>query len=277
MSSNAIRKSQRNNYLCQVCKSRATINAHLIPKVFVKELSVRPGSNEVHILSRSDVDLKKVSRTGEQSRSLLCDVCDGVLEKYEHDAYHLLRELRAINLNVSNKSSFDLLEGVYKSDTPFNTDIIRFACGIIWKYASLPATDLLRIDIGVSREFCKQAAFDKGIISEQIGVCIIRDLFSAFVGRPQEVFYVATPALGHIGYSSLVPAAWFVVGGFTIYVKLGKNSTDFVPGDLWLEPSKNTCFLVDKRFLRRNLEVIGETFKVRDELYFLNRKALKLE
>lgn len=266
--------SQTSVPLCQVCKERAAIRAHLIPEAFVKEIYYSAKADEKHIIVHNDKGFKISSTTGRYERDLLCGECDGRLGAYEDAALRLMKRLRQIRIGRKSGSDSTISPGLYHFRVPEADSLIRFACGILWKYASIASSNPAFVDVGDLREVFEHICFSRAEIPASIDVFIERDLFSyAAFGDPNDVYYYATPSIGTQGGQRM---AWFSVGGFIIYVRLDEGGhSDFAPKRCWLKGRKACSFLVSMRSLYTNSDIARSIGVTSDDLARLNRKIAR--
>lgn len=256
---------------CRICSSVPTIKAHLIPEAFVKEIYHSPKSDEKHMIVFNETRYKSASNTGRYERGILCGQCDGLLGKYEDSALELIKRLRRIKIGRKSGTESMISPGLYPFRVPTPDVILRFACGILWKYASVDPNTPGHLRIGDMKERLEDICFRNGAIPDSIDVFLERDLFSycAFAD-PMDVYYYATPSLNIRGGRL---TAWFSLGGFIVYVRLDDRGTsDYAPKRAWLRGRKSCSFVVNMRsiFVNRGIaESIGYTS---EDLARLNRR-----
>jgi len=120
---------------CLRCNATSTIRAHLIPQVFAREVRDQATDHAV-VFKNGKI---RPTKNGLFDDHLLCSKCDGHLGKYEQFAFDALKFLRASTVNS--------LGSAIEVDGLDTDKMLRFACGLVWKYAST-RTDLGRINIG---------------------------------------------------------------------------------------------------------------------------------
>ena len=259
---------------CRICGERKTIRAHLIPQAFVKEIYFDSKSDEKHMLIHPDKDFKRRSNTGRFDPALLCATCDGRLGVYENSAFKLLKRLRRVKVGKKAGSQSIVRPGTYEFRIKEENEFIRFACGILWKYAALPDDDTSRIAIGDYPEKFRKICFEGAEIPDDIDVFIERDSFSfgAF-SDPTDVYFYSMPSVGLQGHLPPMRMSWFSLGGFIVYVRIDADiSSDFVPKRCWLRGKKNCHFFVSMRSAKKTNGVPESIEAVRDDLARLNRK-----
>jgi hypothetical protein len=259
--------------LCLVCRERPTIRAHLLPESFVREIFHQPKDDEKHMIVDPETGRKVPSNTGRFDRNILCADCDNVLGGYEDTGFRLLKRLRAVEIGQKDGTNSYIDEGTYRFSVEVADEIIRFACGILWKYSSIPSGAPGYIDIGECRALFENICWRGVPVPAWVDAFIERDLFTfAAFPDPEQVYYYCSPTVGRRGYRTNHNFAWFSVGGFTIYVKLNQpGSSDFAPKRCWLRGRKHCQFLVDSRSINVNRGIHESIDMTRDDLARLNR------
>jgi len=239
---------------CLICQKEPAIRAHLLPECFVREIYHEPKDDEKHVIHHPVSGEKYQSNTGRFDKGILCSTCDNVLGRYEESAFQLMRRLRAMKVGTKRGTDSFVNEGIYPFRVPVVNDFIRFASGILWKYASTPPDDAGHIDIGDCRKLFEDICFRGADIPESVDAFIERDLLSfAAFKDPNEVYYYCTPSVGVRGEQTRHRMAWFSVGGFTIYVKLNDPGlSDFAPKKCWMRGRKQCFFNVSIRSMTVN-------------------------
>ncbi len=257
---------------CRICGLTPTIRSHLIPQAFVKALFHDGKGDETHMLIHPDEGYKQPSTTGRYAQDILCAMCDGVLGFYENAALRLFKRLRSTRVGHKTGAVSHINAGIYPFRVADENELIRFACGILWKYASLSSTTLGHIDIGRHKEICAKICFDRAEILNDIDVFIERDLlsFAAFTD-PADVYYYSTPS---VGVRAGLPMAWFSVGGFIVWIKLDQHVSDYAPKRCWLRNRKQCYFFVSPRSLKTNESMHASIGATKGDLARLNRKVL---
>jgi hypothetical protein len=256
---------------CRICGDTPTIKSHLIPEAFVREIFFHPKADERHMLVSNEKGFKTQSTTGRYEPDLLCGKCDGVLGAYEDRALSLLKELRQVEIGTKKGTDSVFYSGVYPFRVQRVDDFIRFACGILWKYMSVPDTNPSHIRLGPYRELIEQVCFLGAPIPLDIDVFLERDLFSAAAyDDPHGVFYYTTPSVNLLGGQRM---AWFSVGGFIIYIKIDDGGpSSFAPSKCWMRGRKKCFFNVDMRALHTNISILQSMADTKEDLAKLNRK-----
>lgn len=254
---------------CLICEEVPTIEAHLIPRGFVREIQAAPKSGEQHMIVEAG-GLKQASKTGRYSRDILCASCDGRLGVYEEDALTLLRRLRHRKIGKKVGTNSFIREGAYPFRVRRTEDFIRFACGILWKYGAIPPAVPGHITLGAYQEVLGATCFGRDPIPNAIDVAIERDLtsFAAFTD-PHDVYFYRTPSTGTLGGRRM---AWFSLGGFIIYVRLDVSgpSSHFAPR-YWMRGKEQHFFRVSMRSLHENEDVGVSIHRAAEDLAKLNR------
>jgi len=217
---------------------------------------------------------KQQSNTGQFAKGILCAKCDNILGRFEDSAFRLIKRLRTAIVGKKVGTNSFINEGTYPFRVAVVDDFVRFACGILWKYASIPKTDSAYIEIGDSYTLFEEICFHDAAVPEKVDVLIERDLFSfAALKDPTEVYYYCTPSTGQQGYRTSHRFAWFSVGGFIVYVKMNEPGiSDFAPKKCWMRGSKS-CFLnVSMRSLEVNRSIHQSIGATRGDLARLNKK-----
>jgi hypothetical protein len=256
---------------CRICGDGPTIKSHLIPEAFVKEIFYDPKADEKHMLVSNEKGSKSSSTTGRYEPDLLCGKCDGKLGSYEEQALVLLRDLRQVSIGAKIGTTSYIIDRVYPFRVKKIDEFIRFACGILWKYMSVPDDNPAKIDLETLRVPFEQVCFHGAPIPTDIDVFLERDLLSATAfDDPHGVFYYTTPVVNEFDGRWM---AWFSVGGFIIYVQLESGGlSDYAPSKCWMKGRKKCAFNVDRRALHTNRGIMKSMEHARDDLAKLNRK-----
>jgi len=182
-------------------------------------------------------------------------------------------DLRQVSIGTKKGTDSFINSGVYPFRVKKIDEFIRFACGILWKYMSVPDESPSKITLDAFRDPFEQVCFYGAPIPTDIDVFLERDVFSATAfDDPHGVFYYSTPSVGKRGGRKM---SWFSVGGFTIYVQLDPGGlSDFAPSKCWMRGRKKSAFNVDMRALRTNMGIIHSMNQARDDLAKLNRKLV---
>jgi hypothetical protein len=259
--------------LCRICGTKPAIRSHLIPEAFVREIRYAPKSDEKHMLVHNDRNVKTSSNTGRFERDLLCATCDGILGSFEWFALNLLKRLRHVKIGKKIGTQSMVSEGSYPFRVSKVDEFIRFACGILWKYAALCSTNPSFINIGNYRSVCEEICFRGGAVPDDVDVFIERDLFSyAAFPDPTDVYYYCTPSTGLRDGRYM---AWFSVGGFIIYVRMDRHgSSSFAPKRCWMRGKKRCFFNVAMRAVETNIGIAESIGLAKEDLARLNKKLL---
>lgn len=165
--------------------------------------------------------------------------------------------------------------GTYPFRVSVINEFIRFACGVLWKYASIAPSSSGHIDIGDCKALFEDICFRGADIPEDVDVFIERDLLSFAAFRdPGQVYYYCTPSVGRRGGLTSHQMAWFSVGGFIMYVKLnGPGLSDYAPRRCWMRERKNCFFNVAMRSLQTNSGIHQSIGLMTDDLARLNKSV----
>lgn len=243
--------------ICLVCQKEPTIRAHLLPECFVREIFHESKADEKHVIHHPETGQKYRSNTGRFDKSILCSTCDNILGRYEESAFLLIKRLRAMKVGTKQGTDCVVNAGTYPFRVPVVNEFIRFACGVLWKYASIPQDDAAHIDLGDVRTLFEDICFRGADIPEGVDAFIERDLLSfAAFKDPNEVYYYCTPSTGLRGTKTSHRMAWFSVGGFIIFVKLNdRGLSDFAPKKCWMRGRKQCFFVVSIRSMAVNRSI----------------------
>lgn len=244
-----------------------------MPESFVREIFHEPKADEKHMVVHPVTGRKHQSNTGRFDRAILCAKCDNILGRYEDMAFRLIKRLRSVSIGKKIGSQSFISEGKYPFRVPVADDFIRFACGVIWKYASIPVEDDSHINIGDCKALFEAICFQGAQIPSAVDVFVERDLFSfAAFDNPDQVYYYCSPAVGAKGYDTSHTFSWFSAGGFTIYVKMNDPGvSDFAPKRCWMRGRKSCFFNVSMRSVEVNSSIHRSIGMTRDDLARLNK------
>jgi hypothetical protein len=258
---------------CLVCRTRRAIRAHLLPECFVREIFHDPKADEKHMIIHPQTGKKYQSNTGRFDKGILCAECDNIVGRFEESAFQLLKRLRRVKVGKKEGSESIINEGAYPFRVVAVDEFVRFACGILWKYASTSPNDPSHIDIGECRALFEDICFRGAPVPESVDVLIERDLFSfAAFTDPHQVYYYCSPSIGQRGHRTSHDFAWFSVGGFTIYVKLNQRGvSDFAPKKCWMRGRKTCFFNVAMRSIHVNSSMHDAIGMTREDLARLNK------
>lgn len=262
---------------CLVCGARPTIRAHLIPESFIRQIQMKPKSGEQHLIIHPSLDYKQPSKTGRYEPRILCGPCDGKLGRYEEAALRLMGRLRSRRIGVKTGTESVIREKDYAFRAPDPDAFMRFACGILWKYASVSPRLPGYIDVGDYRNVFEDICFRGAPIPKAVDVGIERDLFSfAAFTDPNDVYYYQTPSLGARGTKRVAQLGWFGVWGFIVYVRFDEDGpSDHLPSRCWMRGREQFHFHVSMRSIDYQLEQIGPSIhEVKQDLNRLNGKIL---
>lgn len=261
--------------VCRICGGGPTIKAHLVPECFVKEIQVGPKSGEQHMIVHGDNGRKNASKTGRYASDILCGPCDGKLGICENEALKLFRRLRRQKIGKKTGTTSIIREGAYPFRVRDTNEFIRFACGILWKYASIPLSTPGQIDLGSYRDVFADICFRNGAVPADVDVAIERDVtsFAAFTAT-SDVYYYRTPSTGTRGGRRM---AWFALGGFIVYVRFDRRgASDHLPARFWMRSKKQHHFQVSMRSLEVTQDISIAIRRVEGDLAKLNKKILRM-
>lgn len=189
---------------CANCGNPETIRAHLIPKVFCRQIQ----EGKSHAAQVTESGNFRPSQSGIWDRSILCSECDNKLGELENYAHHVFSAIRKSGSDVPWKTK--AVDGVE------NEKILRFCSAILYKY-SLTDEKKGRINLQGSQEVCRSIAF---------GECTIPDEFNAFLWRPVRYPYDT----GQFAYRAPLPDDLhgvklyrMMLGGMLIFVKIDQK------------------------------------------------------
>ncbi|MBY5868472.1 hypothetical protein [Rhizobium leguminosarum] len=219
----------------------------------------------------NETGYKSASRTGRYERGLLCASCDGKLGAYEDSALQLLRRLRCVRVGRKSGGKPAIFPGLYPFRVPAPDVLVRFACGILWKYSSIDPSIPGHIKIGEVKEQLEAVCFRGGPIPASIDVFLERDLFAYLAFEdPKEVYFYATPSVNRRGGRRV---AWFSLGGFIIYVRIDDDGpSDYAPKRAWLKGKKACNFVVSPRSIMVNRDIARSVGYTADDLAKLNKR-----
>lgn len=148
---------------CKNCGSDSTIKAHLIPRVFCKQVQTGPS----HAAGIKPDGSFSISQSGVWDDSILCGTCDNDLGKLENYAHKVLTAVREAKTEQVWRAC--VAEGVEPEK------IMRFCAAILYKY-SLTSKEKGRIDLGPFQELCRQTAFGEISVPPEIDVFTFRPI-----------------------------------------------------------------------------------------------------
>ena len=132
---------------CRHCGAEKTIKAHLVPRVFCKQ--VQTGKSHAALVAKNGEF--KVSQSGVWDAGILCAPCDGVLGEYENYVHKVSESIRDDSSGVPGKCR--IVDG---ADT---TIVLKFCSGILYKY-SLTSKQNGRIELGRYQDVLREFLFD---------------------------------------------------------------------------------------------------------------------
>ena len=189
---------------CKNCGEPQTIKAHLIPKVFCKQIQ----EGKSHAAQVTETGNYRISQSGIWDCSILCSECDnnlGELENYAHSVFSKIRE-----------NGSDLPWKLKEVIGVNNKKILRFCSAILYKF-SLTDDFKGKIDLKGYQETCRRIAF---------GECKIPNYFNAFFWRairfPNDKgqFVYRAPLPDQLDGIDLYR---MMLGGMLIFVKIDKR------------------------------------------------------
>lgn len=209
---------------CLSCGASKTIDAHLIPKAFVTE--VKSDSGEQHLILHPGRERPVVSNTGVYDRDLLCGDCDSLLGAHEGYVIEALRRFRAIDASPGQIVPVDPIDG---------DRIVRFAAGIVWKYAST-TRDRGRVEVGPYADRLADVALRDGPIPASIDVAMIR-----LVELDGDVYFYRAPVPDRKEGANMIR---FTVGSFLFFLKIDQRlNGSILPAECWLRGRTRGAFL----------------------------------
>ncbi|EOG9063300.1 MULTISPECIES: hypothetical protein [Vibrio] len=232
---------------CLRCNEIKTIQAHLIPQVFCKEVQVGKG----HATGVKEDGSFYFSQSGTFDKGILCADCDGLLGQLEEYAAKILKSIREHSKGLSFGPK--IVEGVDKEK------IVRFCAGVLWKY-SITQEQYGKINLYGFQDDVKRIAYSEMDIPEWFDVAIFRLRIHA---QDDGVFAYRAPLIDR---KNRVRLYRFMVGGCLFFVKVHrKKMRDDVLTELWLgrEDSFRFCIAPAQQF---------EEFKISKDLAFNSEK-----
>lgn len=208
---------------CLNCGNPVTIRAHLIPRVFCKEVMVGK-SHAAMVLESGDFT---ISQSGVWDDSILCACCDNILGVHENYAHKVFSALRSRGSDMAwEPKVFDGVEC---------NRLIRCICGILYKY-SITCKYKGQISLGRYQKKCQDIAFSSVPISSDIDAFAFRPI--RYAGDDGVFTYRAPQADRKYGLNMYR----MMIGGMILFVKLDKrpivdtitstllmrNSSDFI-------------------------------------------------
>jgi hypothetical protein len=148
------------------------------------------------------------TQSGLFGKNILCGDCDGQLGALENKAVQAFRNIR----KAAKTTPF----GEFRLENVSGNDILRFACGVLWKY-SVASKEKGRIDLGPYQNIARAVAFSEVDVPPAIDAVLIRlkrthdddDVFAYRAPKPDR-------QEGVNGYRMLV-------GGIFIFLKIDKQ------------------------------------------------------
>jgi hypothetical protein len=203
---------------CANC-GEAAIKAHLIPQAFIREVR---GEDKGHALTNRDISSFQPSQNGRYDDAILCSACDNALGKHEKYAFETLAAIRT--------AAPDIVDRAFMVDGVDGDRLLRFAAGIVWKYA-LTKRDYGRIEIGPYTRRLQQMLFEDSPPQLEIDAFLMK-LHS---GDDMAYFYRAPSPERYEGLNFIR----FSVGGFIFLVKLDQRKVSSLPKAAWLRGSSS--------------------------------------
>ncbi len=195
---------------CHNCNNPNTIKAHLVPRVFCRE--VQSGtSHALHDPSRSHFTK---SQSGVWDDSILCSKCDNTLGVYENYAHKMLSMIRTSKIGSSGQI---LTIGDVDRDS-----IMRFLAGILYKF-SLTTRVILRINLGRYQEVCRAISLANAPIPPCLEVLAFRPIL--FAGDDSVIAY-RTPSPDRKYGLNIYR---MMIGGMVFLIKLDKRKIESTP------------------------------------------------
>lgn len=131
---------------CLRCGAQKTINAHLIARVFAREVQI----GKAHAAGIRPDGRFRLSQSGLYDSQILCGPCDGQLGKLDDYAARTFRHVR--------RKASGQPPGVLELSGVNSTMLLRFYASVLWRY-SIARPDLGRIDLGDHQDSVKCFAF----------------------------------------------------------------------------------------------------------------------
>jgi hypothetical protein len=232
---------------CLNCSSTKTIEAHLVPKVFTKEVIV---GRAFAIVTPNDGHRMRPSQRGFSDLEILCAACDNRLGMLERNASEELRRIR--------KETAHALFGPCPIADFDGDRFIRFCAGLAWKY-SITKPRYGRIDLGPYQSILRDIAFSDAMdIPESVDAILLR---LRRCDGDQGVFAYRAP-LRDCNFG--VNLVRFFVGGCLVFLKLDQRLVDdMVLANCWIRGRNGIHVLVapaeafeefidGKRLIQRN-------------------------
>lgn len=247
-----------------------------MPEAFVRQVNMLPKSGEQHMVIHPNLGFRQASKTGRFDRALLCGPCDQKLGRYEEGAFRLLNRLRSRKVGKKNGTESVIREGNYPFRAPSPSDFIRFACGVLWKYGSIPTAAPGYIDVGDFLAVFENICFREADIPKSVDVGIERDMYSfAGFANPNDVYYYRTPSVGPRGNARVAQLAWFSVAGFIVHVRFDEDGpSDHLPARCWIRGKEQLNFHVSMRSIDEVRYLAPSIQTVSRDLNRLNGKIL---
>ncbi|MBC2771064.1 hypothetical protein [Pusillimonas minor] len=188
---------------CLVCGSMPTIKSHLIPRAMAREVQV----GKAHAVAFKPGKFS-YTQSGLYEQNILCAACDNKLGLAEKLAIQTFRRIR--------KEAKALPVGEYLLSGIAGDSILRFICGVLWKY-SVASKENGRIALGRYQDILQKTAFTSIDVPSGVDAILCR------LKRHKdddEVFAYRAPSPdrkeGVNGYRLLV-------GGIFIFLKLDRQ------------------------------------------------------
>jgi len=189
---------------CLNCGKAPTIKAHLIPRVFCREVQ-KGKSHAANVLANGSF---VVSQSGMWDAKILCGTCDkhiGCLEEYAHKVFS------AVRTNGSHEIGSSKI-----IDNANPEKLLRFAAALLYKY-SITTPEKGQIDLGPYQQVCREMAFTECAIPPEVDGFALR-LVRKSGDSGVFAYRAPTPDDSHgVGMFR------FMVGGMLIFVKLDEK------------------------------------------------------
>jgi hypothetical protein len=196
---------------CLNCGNSKTIQAHLMPRAFIRPVQV--GKSHAFVSQSGDF---RISQSGIFDRNILCETCDNNIGKLEDYASTILSQARQ-----SSPNEYDF----YEVDPFDGNRFIRFCSSLLWKY-SATQKEYGRLDLGPYQKILREISFNNACIPDSVDAFII--LLKRFPDDKEIIGYRA-PLLDR---KESINFARFWIGGFLVFVKLDKRrykNSNFLP------------------------------------------------
>lgn len=242
--------------VCLNCGERPTIEAHLVPRAFVREVNYNNGQQ--HLIVFDGRERTTRTNTGQYDRELLCAPCDGILGSHEGYAHGLMQRLRRMDTPVDTFASISDIDG---------DRMVRFAAGIAWKF-SATRPNFGRIEVGPYANLLKDVSINNHAVPASLDVALIR-----LMERDGDVYFYRMPKLDRQEERNIVR---FSLGGFVVLLKIDKRPNGKVlPAGCWLRGRASGAIFVARAEQFEEGRMYRELLKRKKVSQFLTREGTK--